>query len=144
MSDIWSAALRAALVTSSRTLIQSGGHRRTPNQIGHFASAKQVCGRFRLERLEVFGSSIDAARREWDCPIVIVTLDAKRRLSIPITLAPAKPGDRFDATLDAEEDTVILRRVPKKRSWLEVLKRCPASMDDLPPRTRELPKKLKL
>jgi hypothetical protein len=68
LSDIWSAALRAALVTSSRTLIQSGGHRRTPNQIGHFASAKQVCGRFRVERLEVFGAAIDAAQGEWDCP----------------------------------------------------------------------------
>jgi hypothetical protein len=75
---------------------------------------------------------------------VIVTLDAKRRLSIPVILAPAKPGNQFDATFDAEADTVILRRVPKKRSWLEVLKRCPVSMDDLPPRSRELPKKLKL
>ena len=108
------------------------------------AAIEEVCRRFRVERLEVFGAAIDAARREWDCPTVIATLDAKRRLSIPVTLAPAKPGDQFDATFDAEKDTVILRRVPKKRSWLEVLKRCPVSMDDLPPRSRELPKKLKL
>jgi hypothetical protein len=75
---------------------------------------------------------------------VIVTLDAKRRLSIPVALAPARSGDQFDATFDAEEDKVILRHLPKKRSWLEVLKRSPVSMDDLPPRSRELPKKLKL
>jgi hypothetical protein len=56
---------------------------------------------------------------------MILTLDAKRRLSIPLTLAHAKPADQFDAAFDAGEDTVILRRVPKKRSWLEVLKRCP-------------------
>ena len=75
---------------------------------------------------------------------VIVTLDAKRRLSIPVTLAPPKPGDQFDATFDADEDTIILRRVLKKRCWLEVLERCPVSMDDVPPRSRELPKKLEL
>jgi hypothetical protein len=75
---------------------------------------------------------------------VIVPLDAKRRLSIPVTLAPPKPGDEFDATFDTEEDTIILRRVSKKRSWLEALKQCPVSIDDLPPRSRELPKKLKV
>jgi bifunctional DNA-binding transcriptional regulator/antitoxin component of YhaV-PrlF toxin-antitoxin module len=63
---------------------------------------------------------------------VIVTLNAKRRLSIPVTLAPAKPGDQLDARFDAEEGTVILRRAPKKRSWLKVLKRRPVSTDNLP------------
>ena len=75
---------------------------------------------------------------------MILILDAKRRLSIPVTVAPAVPGDQFDATFDAEQDTIIVRRVPKERSWLEVLKRCPVSMDDLPPRSRGLSKKLKL
>jgi hypothetical protein len=76
---------------------------------------------------------------------MIVTLDDKRRVSIPAALAPAAPGDRFDASFDAEEDVVTLRRVPKKRpDWLKVLKSCPVPMDDLPPRSRELPKKLKL
>ena len=73
----------------------------------------------------IIGSAIDAARRGWDCPTMILTLDAKRRLSIPVTLAPAKPGDQFDATFDAEEDTVIVRRVANERSWLEVLKALP-------------------
>jgi len=75
---------------------------------------------------------------------MIVTLDAKRRLSIPATLAPASPGDQFDATFDFEEDAVILRRVPQKKSWVAVMKACPVRMDDLPPRSREMPKKLKL
>ena len=74
---------------------------------------------------------------------MIPILDAKGCLSIPVTVAPVIPGDQFDA-FDAETDTVILRRVPKARSWLEVLKRCTVSMDDLPPRSRGLSKKLKL
>jgi len=75
---------------------------------------------------------------------VIVTLDAKRRLSVPTTLAPAKPGDQFDAVFDAEEDTLVFHRIKRKSNWLEVWKKCPVPMDDLPPRSRELPKKVKL
>ena len=45
---------------------------------------------------------------------MIVTLDAKRRVSIPAAVAPASPGDQFDASFDAEEDVVILRRVKRK------------------------------
>ena len=75
---------------------------------------------------------------------MIVTLDAKRRVSIPATLAHTSPGDQFDATFDVEEDAVILRRVPHKKSWLEVMKACPVRMDDLPQRSREMPRKLKL
>ena len=75
---------------------------------------------------------------------MIVTLDAKRRVSIPAALAPAAPGDQFDASFDPEDDVVILRRVAAKSDWLTVLKACPVPMDDLPPRRRELPKKLKL
>jgi hypothetical protein len=33
-----------------------------------------------------------STRLRWD-PTMIVTLDAKRRLTVPATLAPAKPGD---------------------------------------------------
>ena len=75
---------------------------------------------------------------------MIVTLDDKRRVSIPAALTLATPGDQFDASFDAEEDVVILRRVAKKPDWLEVLKACPVPMDDLPPRRGQLPKKLKL
>jgi bifunctional DNA-binding transcriptional regulator/antitoxin component of YhaV-PrlF toxin-antitoxin module len=75
---------------------------------------------------------------------MIVTLDAKRRVSIPVALAPAAPGDRFEASFDAEDDVVILRRLKQKPNWLAVWKQCPVPMDDLPPRSRELPKKLKL
>ena len=75
---------------------------------------------------------------------MIVTLDAKRRLSVPVTLAPAKPGDQFDATFDAEEDTLVFHRIKRKSNWLDVWKKCPVPIDDLPPRSRELPKKRKL
>jgi hypothetical protein len=81
---------------------------------------------------------------QWDNPTMIVTLDAKRRVSIPVSLAPASPGDQFDATFDPEEDMVVLRRVKRKANWLEVWRRCPVPMDDLPPRSHEYPKKLKL
>jgi bifunctional DNA-binding transcriptional regulator/antitoxin component of YhaV-PrlF toxin-antitoxin module len=76
---------------------------------------------------------------------MIVTLDSKRRLTIPAALAPAAAGDAFDAIYDQQEDEIVLRRVKRKReSWLDVLKKCPVPMDDLPPRSREYPKKLKL
>ena len=75
---------------------------------------------------------------------MIVTLDAKRRVSIPAAMAPTAPGDRFEARFDAEEDIVLLRRLKRKPNWLEVWKQCPVPMDDLPPRSRDLPKGLKL
>ena len=75
---------------------------------------------------------------------MIVTLDEKRRLTVPLALAPASPGDAFDARFDEAEDAIVFRRVKRGRSWLEVLKACPIPMDDLPPRSREYPRKLKL
>jgi bifunctional DNA-binding transcriptional regulator/antitoxin component of YhaV-PrlF toxin-antitoxin module len=67
---------------------------------------------------------------------MIVTLDSKRRLTVPAAV-PAKPGDHFLVDFDAEEDTVICRRIASKANWLKVLKACPVPMDDLPPRRRE-------
>ena len=75
---------------------------------------------------------------------MIVTLDAKRRLTVPATLAPAKPGDYFDAQFDAEEDTLVFRRLADGENWLTVLKECPASLDDVPPRRRASAKRRKL
>lgn len=40
---------------------------------------------------------------------MVVTLDAKRRLTVPTALAPATPG-HFDAHFDAEEDAIVFRR----------------------------------
>ena len=68
---------------------------------------------------------------------MIVTLDAKRRLTVPTSLAPAAPGDYFDAHFDAEEDALVFRRLAGKEDWLAVLKACPVSLDDVPPRRRE-------
>jgi hypothetical protein len=75
---------------------------------------------------------------------MIVVLDAKRRVSIPTALAPASPGDQFDASFDPEEDVVILRRVKRKSNWLDVWKQCPVPMDYLPRRSRQMPRKPRL
>ena len=72
----------------------------------------------------------------WDNPTMILTLDAKRRLTVPAALAPTRPGDHFTAAFDPEEDTLVFRRVATSGDWLEVLQACPADMD-LPPRRRE-------
>jgi hypothetical protein len=75
---------------------------------------------------------------------MILTLDAKRRLTLPASLVPARPGDHFQAEFDPEEDAVVFRRIARNADWLNVLKACPVKMDDLPPRRREFPKRLKL
>ena len=75
---------------------------------------------------------------------MIVTLDAKRRLTVPAALAPTSPGDYFDAHFDTEEDAIVFRRLSGKEDWLVVLKECPVSMDDVPPRRRESPRRRKL
>lgn len=75
---------------------------------------------------------------------MILTLDAKRRLTVPASLAPARPGDHFKAEFDPEEDAIVFRRIARHADWLEVLKSCPVKMDGLPPRRREYPKRLKL
>jgi hypothetical protein len=67
---------------------------------------------------------------------MILTLDAKRRLTLPAALAPAQPGDHFNAEFDPEEDAIVLRRIAKNTDWLTVLKHCPVKMEDLPPRRR--------
>jgi hypothetical protein len=88
--------------------------------------------------------AVDAPTAQWDYPTMIVTLDSKRRLTVPAALAPASPGDYFEAQFDAEEDTLVFRRIAPKADWLAVLKECPVSMDDVPPRRRELPRRRKL
>ena len=75
---------------------------------------------------------------------MLLKLDSKRRLTIPGKLAPATPGDYFEALYDEDEDTIVLRRVKRKTNWLEVWKQCPVSMDDIPPRSRERSKDIKL
>ena len=67
---------------------------------------------------------------------MIVTLDAKRRLTVPAALASASPGDYFEARFDAEEDALVFRRLAGKEDWLAVLKACPVSPDDVSPRRR--------
>jgi hypothetical protein len=75
---------------------------------------------------------------------VIVTIDSKRRLTVPKALVPTTPGEPFDAQFDSEEDAIVFRRIGAKSDWLTVLKECPVPMDDLPARRRELPRRRKL
>lgn len=67
---------------------------------------------------------------------MILTLDAKRRLTVPAALAPAAPGDAFEARFDAEENEIVFRRIAGASDWLAVMSACPVSMDDLPRRRR--------
>jgi hypothetical protein len=84
---------------------------------------------------------IDSNSTQWDYPTMIVTLDEKRRLRVPATLAPAQPGEHFQADFDAEEDAFVFRRLAVQPGWLQILKECPVPMDDLPPRRREYPRR---
>ena len=75
---------------------------------------------------------------------MVVTLDSKRRVTISAAVAPASPGDQFEAKFDPDEDQVILKRIKRRTKWMEIWKQCPVLMDELPARSRELPKKPKL
>ncbi|MGH8699821.1 MAG: hypothetical protein ACREVR_01410 [Burkholderiales bacterium] len=80
---------------------------------------------------------IDPRAAQWDNPTMILTLDAKRRLTVPAALAPASPGDAFEARFDAEENELVFRRIAGAGDWLAVMSECPVSMDDLPRRRKE-------
>ncbi len=80
----------------------------------------------------------------WDHPTMTVTLDSKRRLTLPTSLLSAQPGQVFDARYDADEDAIVFRRLPAKEDWLDVLAQCPVPMDDIPSRRREVAKKPRL
>jgi hypothetical protein len=79
----------------------------------------------------------------WDNPTMILTLDAKRRLTVPAKLAPAEPGDHFIAEFDPEEDAIVFRRLARRADWLAVLRACPVEMDAFR-RSRQLPKHRRL
>jgi hypothetical protein len=63
---------------------------------------------------------------------------------VPVALAPASPGDYFDARFDPEEDALVFRRLASGENWLAVLKACPVSPDDVPPRRRAPARRRKL
>jgi hypothetical protein len=81
-------------------------------------------------------AQVDTVGRSWEYPTMIVTLDSKRRLTVPVAV-PAKPGDHFLVDFDAQEDALMCRRIASHPNWFKVLKACPVPMDDLPPRRRE-------
>jgi hypothetical protein len=49
---------------------------------------------------------------------MIVTLDSKRRLTVPTTLAHASPGEYFDAQFDAEEMSSFFDGSPGRKTGL--------------------------
>ncbi|MCW1884510.1 hypothetical protein OKA04_07185 [Luteolibacter flavescens] len=61
---------------------------------------------------------------------MIVTMDAKHRLAVPLSQAAARPGDEFHVSYDAEEDAIIFRRSTTGQDWLEILAECPIPIDD--------------
>ena len=75
---------------------------------------------------------------------MILTLDAKRRLTVPTALAPASPGDAFEARFDADENEIVFRRIAGVGDWLAVLRECPVRMDDPPRRRKESAKRRRL
>src|SRR5258707_15879283 len=87
-------------------------------------------GRSRQYRL----AALTLPGERWDNPTMILTLDAKRRLTVPAALAQASAGDHFDARFDAEEDALVFRRIGGKENWLTVLKECHVSPEDVPRR----------
>jgi hypothetical protein len=90
------------------------------------------------------GGGLIAIQLSGIIPPMIVILDSKRRLTVPAALAPTSPGEYFDARFDAEEDAIVFRRLAGKEDWLTVLKECPVSLDDVPPRRREKAQRRKL
>ena len=73
-----------------------------------------------------------------------IIMDAKRRLTVPAVAGDFKPGDTFEIHFEPEESAITFRRINQNEDWLDVALACPYPMDDLPPRSRELPKELDL
>jgi hypothetical protein len=72
---------------------------------------------------------------------MILTLDAKHRLTLPASLVRARPGDRFHAEFEPEEGTIVFRRMAHNTDWLSVLRNCPVKIDRLPLRRRAVAKR---
>ena len=81
--------------------------------------------------------NVDPRLSWWDSPTMVVTLDAKRRLTVPSALVPTKPGDVFEVEFDAESDSIVFRRLAPGEDWLAVVEQCPVPIDDLPRRRRQ-------
>jgi hypothetical protein len=102
--------------------------------------SQELCGKGLTDQ-----ASLTPFLAGWDNPTVIVTLDEKRRLTVPLALAPTTPGDAFDARFDDEEDAIVFRRIKRGgKSWLDILKACPVPIEGLPRRSREYSRKPRL
>ncbi len=75
---------------------------------------------------------------------MIVTLDEQHRLVVPATVCKTDVGEQFDAVFDEDQAAIVFRRVVPQEDWFDVMSACPVEMDDLPARSRELPKQINL
>lgn len=75
----------------------------------------------RPEESAMQSKSIDVTEPGGIIPLMILTLDAKRRLTLPASLLPAQPGDHFRAEFDPEEDAVVFRRIAKRANQARVV-----------------------
>jgi len=83
-------------------------------------------------------------RRQTKRTAMLITMDAKRRLTVPAVAEDFRPGDTFEARFDLEESEIVFRKINTRESWVDVMMRCPVPIDDLSARSRELPKELDL
>ena len=87
---------------------------------------------------------VDQLADMWERPTMRIIMDAKRRLTVPASADAFKPGDTFEIHFEPEESAITFRRINQDEDWLDVALACPYPMDDLPSRSRELPKELVL
>jgi hypothetical protein len=76
-----------------------------------------------------------ARRRRGRTPAAILLRWTQVHDIVPDAVAPAAPGDYFEARFDVEEDELVFRRIAGRENWLDVLKACPVSPDDVPQRS---------
>ena len=136
---VWSGSSAAALRTPTSKKLKRSVDNRLLRGLPESAVTRKPT------KVSSSNSSLTPLPAGWDNPTMIVTIDEKRRLTVPLALAPTTPGDAFDARFDDEEDAIVFRRIKRGgKSWLDILKACPVSIEDLPPRSREYPRKPRL
>jgi bifunctional DNA-binding transcriptional regulator/antitoxin component of YhaV-PrlF toxin-antitoxin module len=69
------------------------------------------------------------------------TMDAKRRINIPVKIKNFKPGDRFE--VQVKSDQIILKKTGTSKSWLDILQTWPEGLE-VPPRVKDDPREIDL
>jgi hypothetical protein len=63
---------------------------------------------------------------------MLITMNAKHRLTVPAAVEGFKPGDTFEVRFDLEEGEIVFRKINTRENWVDVMLACPYPMDDLP------------